>query len=167
MMEVMVVSSSQNTGGIDAPAITVVALNPETKNGWKGDGKRWQLDELEKRCQNDNIVTCIKSETFNSSEFFKDLLMGWLTHESISTKEGLWIEGYEDSWRGRYYTIQTGRKLEPEDDHSQLYLLLSYSFAYEIFIHDPNFFYINESPIGLASIRLTLNPNTSGSNYHR
>ena len=167
MMKVMVVSSSLDTGGIASPAITVVALNPETMNGWKGDGKSWQQDELEKRCKDDNIVDCIKSETFNISEFSKDVIIGWLTHKSISPREDLWMEDYGAPWFGRYHTLHTGRKLEPDDDKGQLFLLMSYSFVYEIFVHDPHFFILNDNPNGFPSNRLTLNPNTSGNNYQR
>ena len=87
MTKVMVVSSSHDTGGIAAPDITIVALNPGTMSGWKGDGESGHIDMLEKRCKDDNIVNCIKSETFNSSDFFKDIIVGWVPHESLLARE--------------------------------------------------------------------------------
>ena len=35
-MEVMVVTSKRTTEGIEAPAITIAAFNPQTKTGWRG-----------------------------------------------------------------------------------------------------------------------------------
>ena len=167
MMKVMVVSSSHDTGGIAAPDITIVALNPGTMSGWKGDSESGHIDMLEKRCKDDNIVNCIKSETFNSSDFFKDIIIGWVTRESLLARESLLLEDFGIPLYGRYYTFNTGRMMEPEDDHSQVFLTLSNNFVYEIFLHDPDFFMINESPIGLGSIKLTLNPNMTGKVYYR
>ena len=167
MMKVMVVSSSHDTGGIASPDITIVTLNLGTMTGWKGDGESGHIDMLEKRCKNENIVKCIKSETFNSSDFFQDIIIGWVTRESLLAKESLLLEDYGIPLYGRYYTVNTGRMMEPEDDHSQVFLTLSKNFVYEIFLHDKHFFMINENPTGLGSIRLTLNPNITGRVYYR
>ena len=35
--KVMVVTSKRDTEGIEAPAITIAALNPDTLSGWKGN----------------------------------------------------------------------------------------------------------------------------------
>ena len=40
------------------------------------------------------------------------------------------------------------------------------SHNFNIFIHNPNCFIVNENPAGLLSIMLKLNPDTSGSYYY-
>ena len=108
------------TGGIWAPAITLAALGPSTRNGWradKGDAAN-SLVLVQVYCGAErNIANCIEMNTFSQKETFKNGLLGY------------WASFY-----GQTYTVNVARKISPDDSMTELFIY------YVFFIHDPNFF---------------------------
>ena len=162
--KVMVVKDQRNTGGIPAPSITLEVRNPYS--GWR----HREIWGVEKNCNNteeyNSIEQCIESNTFNQSEIVNDVLLGMIDKKSLQEEdEDLWIEGFTSSREGRYYTMHTSQKMEPNDHKFQLFLLLNYNFKYRISIHDKNFFILTYN-VKLPIITFGLNPNESSSHYY-
>ena len=101
-MKVMVISSRRDTGGIQAPAITLSSRNPDTKIGWRNNIRGYNI--IESTCKNFTAIEdCITKNTFEQSEVFKDVLLGFKAKQSILTTN-LWSEDFTVAWAGRTYT---------------------------------------------------------------
>ena len=165
--KVMVLTYKKNTGGIQAPTITIAAFNSETKNGWRGNTSM-TYDLIAAYCktnQQSPVEDCIRNNTFRQGEVIKDVILGFTAKRSIMKQENLITEDFLTAWDGILYGVNLNQKIGPNDSLDQLYVFLATALMYQVFIHDPNYFIVNENPAGLPSIMLELNPNIS-SNYH-
>ena len=83
----MVVSSRRDTGGIQAPAVTIAASNPEASNtGWKGKTVKAKGEILRQFCSIENITSlqsCIDGKTYTQKEMISDILMGFEEEKSL------------------------------------------------------------------------------------
>ena len=105
---VMVVNHRRQTGGVEAPAITIIARNPHTKKGWKNEGKLMDMSEgiLMGHCMEDTSVEkCIREETYNKSEVVNTVTMGY--NKQIPVMETrYWTEDFPSQKQGRSFTIR-------------------------------------------------------------
>ena len=165
---VVVVLSKRDTEGIVAPTISIAAWNPETKNGWKGNASM-TFDLIRANCQSTptSVERCIDEKTFRQTEVFKDVVLGLAAKTSVLNKENLITADFSTAWDGMFYAVNVQRRIGPDDSVDQIYILLDKSHIYNIFVHDPAYFIVNENPAGLPSVMLKLNPNTSGNYYYR
>ena len=157
------------TGGIWAPALTLAALGPQTRNGWraaKGDAAN-SLELVQEYCGAErNIASCIQMNTFSQKETFKNVLLGYTTKTSLLSPS-LTTPDFTASFYGQTYTLNVARKISPDDSTTQLFIYFDYSHDYVIFIHDPNYFLVNDNPYGLPSNMMKLYPNRTANRYHR
>jgi hypothetical protein len=171
--EVMVVTSRRATGGIKAPAITIRPINPQTKLGWKRSSSNFTVPHLIRPfCKNNTsrsvtIAGCIKENTYNQSEAFKDVLLGYTTQESLLKDDDLWTGDFTYTWYGRTYTIDMGENIGPDDTTSQLFVVVKYDLNYKIILHDPFYFATSINPATFPSIILPIRPNETNSHYYR
>ena len=167
--KVMVLTYKKNTGGIQAPTITIAAFNSETKNGWRGNTSM-TYDLITAYCkthQHSPLEDCIRNNTFRQGEVIKDVILGFTAKRSIMKQENLITEDFLTAWDGILFGVNLNKKIGPNDSLDQLYVFLATSLMYQVFIHDPNYFIVNENPAGLPSIMLELNPNISSNYYYR
>ena len=126
------------------------------------------FDLIGANCQHakTSVVNCIEEKTFRRTDVFKDVILGFTAKKSVLNKENLFTEDFTTDWDGIFYAIDVQKRIGPDDSTDQFYILLNKSLIYNIFIHDPNYFIVNENPAGLPSIMLKFNPNNSGGNYY-
>ena len=82
----MVVSSKQETGGIEAPAVTIAASNPETFSGWKGKIENFTYKIIEEVCNDADgslAQNCIEDKTYGQQELLSDVIIGWKDVKSV------------------------------------------------------------------------------------
>ena len=94
--EVMVVSSRRDTGGIQAPAITISALSPEDLSGWKSgfeDASITCISNISSIAQK-----CIEQKTYNQSETLNDVTLGYVKRQSLLNQDGLVTEDFTVTW---------------------------------------------------------------------
>ena len=164
----VVVTSKKETGGIPAPTISIAAWNPQTKNGWKGNASM-RYDLIRAYCKDEArpVADCIEENTFRQSEIFKDIVLGFTAQKSLWNQENLIKEDFTTDWDGTFYVIDIKKRIGPNDSIDQLYVLLDTSLMYNIFLHDPTYFIVNENPAGVPNLMLKLNPNISDNFYYR
>ena len=153
--EVIVVTSKRESEGIPVPAVTIAVQNNDTKNGWKDTEKVWGF--VKYLCSSDNtaeaITDCIEKHTYNLSEIVTGVDLGgrWNKVEDVN-----WKEDFAHSYAGRTYTLELSLKLRvvgwQEEDQSDiahyktagniLKIGLQENLSYELFIHDPKYFYV-------------------------
>ena len=165
--EVIVVTTRKATDGIASPTLTLLVQNPIHKTGWKKKGSN-ETNVIESYCQgleDEKIVNCIKNKTYKVTDGVKDVLLGYTARESL-LGDGNWSSDFQMTYLGQSYTIQIPRKLTPNFFKDQLMLELNKSLIYNIYIHDKDFFIVNENPYGLPMPLIKLNPTTDPNPYY-
>ena len=153
-------STKRNTGGIPAPAITVVARESKTLLGWKDDVD--ETDRCQRMKENQTMEQCIEEHTFKRPDAIKDVLWGW-DSESIMSNH-LVREDFTMAWQGKFFFVNVSKTMLPRDN-VRLSLALSDRFVFVIFIHDPDFFEISYQPT-FPAIAKTINPTKDFNQFH-
>ena len=168
----ILVKSRRNTHGIKAPSITISARNNETNMGWKEKSakitKAHSNDTLRHQCEDFSTVEdCLTEATFHYSEFIKGFLRGHERQESLLVKEGAVTRDFTYVRFGTTYTINPNISIGPVDDDDQIIILLDKNFIYDIFIHDPDFFILNDNRCGLPAIYYKVIAATKMNTYYK
>ena len=134
--KVRVVTSKSETGGIQAPSITLVALDNVTRNGWwvalPGNPDTFQF--VEPQCgQAEDITACIEEKTFNQSAIIKDIILGFSSQTSLIDQE-LGTKDFTSSYHGMAHTINMDTKINPDDSTSQLFIIFQDLSNYQVHI---------------------------------
>ena len=98
--------TKRNTGGIPAPAITMVAREPKTLLGWKDDFNEW----CQSRKENQTIEECIEEHTFKKHDAIKDILLGY-DSKSIMSND-LVLEDFTMAWQGKFFFVNVSRRMK-------------------------------------------------------
>ena len=155
------VRTKRNTGGIPAPAITVVAREPNTLFGWKV-GAVEETNFCQSRKENQTVEECIEEHTFKSHDAIKDVLWGYFSKSIMS--DDMIHEDFTMASFGKFFYVNVSKTMIPTDN-VRLSLALSDKFVYVIFIHDPDFFEINHQPT-FPAITKTINPTKDFNQIH-
>ena len=160
--EVMVVKTLRNSWGkIAAPAITINARNPKTLRGWRGDNR-----DIEKAClQRNDSVTCIDNGTYNQSDIFNDVLLGYRKKLSLINVTNLWRRDYLRAVEGSIFTFNFLLSVGPNLWNDRLIFELSYALQYRFFIHDPKYFVLTWNNAYFPVTFLDSKPNTTNNFY--
>ena len=161
----IVITTRWNTNGIQAPSFTISARSRTTGMGWKEKhiSNAHSNDTIVHQCKGFSTVEqCLDSETFNSSDFIRGTLLGYEEKTSLSEKENVWQPDFTYARYGRSYTFHPKMRIGPEDDKDQMIILLeSNKYCYDIFVHEKNFFLLNDNRCALPSNYVKLIPDAS------
>ena len=167
--KVIVVTTRKATEGIAGPSITILVKNPIHKNGWKeaiqGSDETNIIRSYCQGLEGDKIVDCIKKKTNTIKEGIKDAFLGYTVHQSL-TEETHWKTDFTFPTQGQSYTLHIPRKLTPNYITDQLMIMFNYSLIYTIYIHDKDFFILNDNPYGLSMPIIKPNPTTDPNFYY-
>ena len=167
--QVMVVKGRRDTGGIEAPTISISARNPETKNGWRGNTSM-TYDLIDANCRghnrNESVDQCIEARTYKKKEIFKDVILGFTAKKSF-LEQDLFSEDFTTAWDGMHYSLDLNKKIGPDDSTRQLYIMLDKRLTYSIALHDPRYFIVNTNPAGLPNVILKLDPGINKNHLYR
>ena len=108
--------SRKETGGIEAPSITVAGWTPGTNVGWLNESKDivHAEDSLRHQCKGfGDIVKCIRNQTYEQSELIKDIVIGVEDNVSLLTSTNTLVEDFTNVRFGRTYTLNPERRIGP------------------------------------------------------
>ena len=143
--KVIVVTSTKATGGTPAPAVTIAVRNKETGIGWKKSQIRGFVNNL---CADANttetIIDCIASQTYNLSEIVAKVESGIGNYAQVVKDP--WKEDFSYRYAGRTYTLDISKKMRVQSVWSNpLRIVLKQNLLYDLYVHDPKFFYISRN----------------------
>ena len=164
--KVLLVSSRRASGGILAPAITIMARNSQFE-GWRNVEPPHSYDIIERKCSNKTIEKCIHDNTFNRSELVNDVLIGFDERKSLIATENLFSEDFTFPFVGRTYTLNNSLRLSPGRVHDQLFITFKHGKNYTIYIHDQHFFVPNDNHDGVPLITEKLYGDTDENYFYR
>ena len=165
---VMTITTKRNTGGIDAPSVTIVIkrLDDHLGSGWKNLSSLATLtDIVQHQCGNENITNCIIDNTYSLEEVIQDSFIGFTKHQSL-LDTSFWIEDFTATVNGRSYTFNISRKIGSDDSVDQLFFIMKHGFKYQIYVHDKKYFVQNYNPFGPPTLFRRFNANSTLNYYH-
>ena len=158
--ETIVIYSEERTNGIEAPAITIIALKKTVyPMGWKTvqENISYEAFAMFNHCQGisfTSIEDCLKNDTIERNKFLKSIILGPIKINSTSLLDeslsSMWSEDMTATFMGRHFTLRPPMTLPPTYDGRLSFHLVT-SFNYVIWLHDENFFLPNTNPFGLPS----------------
>ena len=115
--------------------------------GWRGNdtGNILQICASDSE-QNTSLENCIDQRTFNKSDIFDDVLLGYSRRTSLLDDKALSIFETFDLVGGKYYTLQLDYDINPNYKDNMLFVLLKYGFVYKFWVHDPKYFALTTNP---------------------
>ena len=155
--QTIIISSEKQTNGIEAPAITFAALKKQgVPMGWKSVDKDLNLRSfvMLDHCHSlnfSNIDACQKNDTFARDDFMRSAQIGFYQENSTSLlNDYSWTEDLTTTTFGRYFTLNPSRRITGSPDDALMFKLYN-GFSYFIWVHDEDFFILNQNPRGLPS----------------
>ena len=130
-METIVISAEEQTNGIEAPAITLVALRKDKKDssamriGWKSIAENLTplTFSMFDHCQGMNFTdmnACLKNDTTERDEFLKSARLGFDEENSTSfvdkSSSSMWSEDMTATFVGRHFTLKPSMTIAPSPD---------------------------------------------------
>ena len=150
------ISSEEVEGGMLLPAITLCPANNRTMTGWK-DGRVQPQDGfenfLEKECNSstvEELFECITEKTYTEEESILKTTVSTQPLASkvkpVGGKELVWTKDLTASLPGNCFTIEYNLPI----GDGYIEVLLNDSMKYYLFIHDRDFFVVNNNTLALS-----------------
>ena len=140
----IVIKTKKYTNGIQAPSITIAANSRGNEIGWKK--KAEHEDILQHQCENfTSVEDCLNSETYPWHFFIKDTLLGYSEKVPLINQTNIWNPDFTYASYGRSYTFHPKLRIGPSYWTDQVIIPLDKNFSYGIFVHERNFFVLNEN----------------------
>ena len=149
LKEVMVVELVRKTKGMKAPSVTIVGRN-NPNLAWKNSGSN--LDEVCENYPENQTERCIEENALDQSDVVKDILIGdRIAEKGVLEKKAEYNISHVGSLRpyfsrtmyGISYTFENSLEVSLKE---RITLCLSFNKSYSIFIHDKEFFLLNNVP---------------------
>ena len=137
-MDVMIVETTKQTSGIPIPAITITVPGQIYGNS----------------CFNGNssIDACLERITPKQSNVLKSVVLGYRDKKEILITDENIRSDYTDPWTGIFWTLTLPMKIGPDLYKDQLFIGLNTNLTYAVYLHDAEYFLMNENPTSTPSI---------------
>ena len=158
--ETISLSSQKFTNGIEAPAVTLLALNNETGYGWKAKTNQtssmmgrytntFLLDHCKEINQTD-LETCISVDSFRLTDFLTTATFQMVESSLNELNTSSWTEDMDTTANGRHFTWKPQRIITPS--WTDVMFLSAYKkFKFYIWVHDINFSFVSTNPRGTTT----------------
>ena len=146
------VSKQSNPDGVVSPSVTICALNPLTKNGWRNDNFTMESDGsfVEASCSGltgRDLQDCVLRATYDIADFIPGGLdQGFNFSFDITVGRN-----------GKCYThTSPTESIGSTIGYSSLLMQLNNTMQFEIFVHEQNFFFLTLNPKAFPGFRISL-----------
>ena len=153
--ETILVKSELDTDGIEAPAVTLMAV--QNKFGWKSARNEsfWYKFVLYEHCERINmtIEQCIHKDSIQLTDFLADARIEKTINSSssvllnLSSASAYWREDMTATAFGKYFTFKSPKSTALNQDYCMTFILVR-NFTFVVFVHDEDFFLNNANPWG-------------------
>ena len=153
---IVLTSSDERVDMLPAPAITLCPVNHQDQTGYKNLTKEdddqpaifWKGKLISHICEGkegEDIVTCIEQKVINQTTIVRSITKGFQKEESLP-ENFFWRTEFSHGMNGFCSTIHLNYSLGLDLVQEAIWVHLNKSYAFVVFIHDPNFFLINNNP---------------------
>ena len=173
--ETIFITSEKMTNGIDAPAISLFAVDNNIGYGFKTETN--QTNSLMARstgnflwyhCQEikqNDLNDCISSDSYELTDFLITAIIDIPIKANFGkVNKTLWHEDIGLASNGKVFTWNPQRTIT-RDWNELIFLSLKRNFKFFIFVHDINFYSMSTSPRGSTQAFWEFNGNTTKNHY--
>ena len=158
--ETIFLSSRKWTNGIEAPAVTIIALNNNTGYGWKSKSNQttsdmgrhtntFVLDHCKEINQTD-LEACISQDSFSVNDILTAATFQMTESSFNQLNLSSWTESMDTTANGRQFTWKPQRFISPNLTDA-MFLSVYKKFRFFIFVHDINFSFVSNNPLGTTA----------------
>ena len=159
--ETISLSSEKLTNGIEAPAVTLFALNNNTGYGWKSKTNQtssvngrythtFLLDHCKEINQTD-LAACISNDSFALTDFLKTATFQMKGSSLNEKNTSYWREDIDITADGRHFTWKPQRFISPAVEDF-VFITVRKNFKFYIYVHDVNFYVLSTNPYDICSM---------------
>ena len=148
-------------GLVHAPAVTVCPESPETAVGWKPESNvslavRSVYDTACRRLNGEKLINCVSNFTYS----LDDIMVGNLRNKKDKVSSDItWAHS------GMCHTFMKADRISSQTTTSHRdYPRFNSNLNYQIFIHDPDFFYLTRNPKAHPGFFVSLSRSEEASN---
>ena len=151
--ETIIISSEEETNGIEAPAITFLAL--KNHMGWKSavpnmTYKRFNIVDHCEKIGLPDIEACVSNDTYEFDDFIKEASVGAFNRKSPLSdlsKSSLQNEDLTITLYGRHFTLKLPTTITRKESNIIIFKMdTNPAFSYYIWVHDEKYFLTNNHP---------------------
>ena len=172
--ETIVISSRKFTNGIEAPAVTFMALNNKTGYGWKSETNQtssvtgrytntFLLDHCKEINQTD-LEGCISNDSLELTDFLTTATFQMLETSFSELNISSWTADIDAAANGRHFTWNPQRSITP-DWADVMFLSVHKLFRFYVWVHDVKFSSVSTNPLGTTSTFFEINGNSQPNLY--
>ena len=172
--ETIFLSSKKLTNGIEAPAVTIIALNNNTSYGWKTKSNQtssvmgrytytFLLDHCKEINQTD-LEACISEDSLGLTDFLTTATFQMIETSYGELNKSSWTEDMDSTANGRIFTWNPKRLITP-DWADVMFLSVYRRFRFYVWVHDTKFSFVSSNPLGTTSAFFEINGNSQPNFY--
>ena len=152
---VVLTSAGKHMENLPPPAITLCPIDHQDQIGYidaigedDGPAVHWKGNLISHLChgkEGDEIVGCIEEKAVDQTTIAKFVTKGFQKENSLP-EQSFWRTEFSHGIAGLCSTIQIPYPLGIDLAKEAIWIGLNSSYAFIVYIHDPNFFLINNNP---------------------
>ena len=172
--ETIFISSRKYTNGIEAPAVTFIALNSMTGYGWKSETNqtsslmgRYTMTFLLDHCKEINqtdLEACVSEDSYEMTDFLTTATFQMIETSFMELNTSSWTADMDTTANGRHFTWNPKRLITP-DWADVMFLAVHRRFRFYVWIYDPKFSFVSTNPLGTTTAFLEINGNSQHNFY--
>ena len=172
--ETIFLSSRKWTKGIEAPAVTLIALSDKAGYGWKTKTNqtssvlvRYTDTFLLDHCREINrtkLEDCILNDSFELTDLLTMATFGLKGSSKGELNTSSWEEDMDNTANGRHFTWSPQKIISPVMEHF-MSMSVYKNFKFFIFVHDIDYYFISTSPFGTALALWEFDGNSMTNHY--
>ena len=172
--ETIFISSRKYTNGIEAPAVTFIALNNITGYAWKSETNqtssltgRYTNTFLLDHCQEINqtdLEACISEDSLGLTDFLTTATFQMIETSYGELNKSSWTEDMDSTANGRIFTWNPKRLITP-DWADVMFLSVYRRYRFYVWIYDTKFSFVSTNPFGTTSAFFELDGTTQHNFY--
>lgn len=145
-----VTSFAVNPDGLQPPAVTICAVG-DNSTGWKNrNSETWHISDNCNTTSFQELNACVKNNTFSLNETVKKLYISHMEDEEGRViNPGVWTSSLQMATFGFCHTLILKEMLASSEN-----IILVLTGSYDIILHDPNFFMLQDGSFFIPQKRL-------------
>ena len=156
-------STHRSVGGNLLPGITICPFHEKPRTPWRNGSAALHVPEaiLLTECNSstaEDMLACIKSKTYQK----EDVVVSLSVPKDRERKDFRWVSTYGGGVVGFCHTLIHPHPIGTNLNTDSFWMILKPTLSYDIYLHDPNFFWPTVNPATFPNARMTLTKDDYG-----
>ena len=149
---------SNPSGGLLPPTITICPFTPNRayEGGWKnysGEYTNVLRAECDKLDDHQDVLNCVENKTYNFTETVKNAFVGVVDTKNLMDSS-YWSKYMAVTAYGTCHVLKYEQPFVTDFEKSSLFLFLNPDLEYNIYYHDPKYFFTTHNLLTIPQIMI-------------